>query len=154
MKFTPKSKEELAQAGLLPDGIYDFEVLVAEDTISKSGNDMLKLKLKVWGNDSREVIVFDYLLEAMAFKLRHFAEETGLIAKYESGELHDYDCVGRSGKVNLIVQASQVGSNGNSYPPKNAVKDYVSNPNKVTNNGSLPHSKPVVDNSLDADIPF
>jgi hypothetical protein len=152
MKFTPKTKEELQQAGLLPDGVYDFEVVKATDKISKNGNDMLELQLKVWGNDGREVMVFDYLLEAMAFKLRHFAEETGLIGKYEAGELHDYDCLGKSGKVSLIVKASKISASGNTYPPKNAVKDYISD-NKAKSNGSLPPQKSV-DNNLDADIPF
>ncbi len=36
MQFTPKTEKQLAEESLLPAGVYDFEVLKAEDAVSKS----------------------------------------------------------------------------------------------------------------------
>lgn len=120
MKFNPKSEQELEASLLIPQGIYDFEVIKAEDTVSKSGNDMIKLQLKVWDKEGKVHILFDYLLEQMHFKLRHFAEYTGMLDKYELGCFEASDCVHRCGQAEVIVQEAQ----GN-FPTRNSVKDYV-----------------------------
>lgn len=121
MKFTPKSEKELAEEGLLKPDNYDFEVLEASDEVSKkSGNPMIKLKLQVFGHDGRSIHIFDYLMEAMAFKLRHFCDGAGILPKYEAGEVTALDCKGRTGKVLLAIQSDKAGI----YPDKNVVKDY------------------------------
>jgi hypothetical protein len=86
---------------------------------------MIELKLKIWDIDGSERIVFDYLLEAMGFKLRHFSKICNLLDKYESGVLAAEDCVGKSGNLELIVQQGQPRIDGGYYPSKNSVKDYV-----------------------------
>lgn len=131
MRFNVKSDEELAVMNLVPDGQYQFEVIKAEDTQSKSGNDMIKLQLKVWDLEGREHTIFDYLLEAMPKKLKHFAKHLGLIAKYESGELLADDCVGKCGTLDLVIQEDKTGK----YPPRNSVADYVEKKDFV-NHGS------------------
>jgi hypothetical protein len=120
MQFTPKTEKELAEEGLLKTDNYDFEVLNAENAISQKGNPMIKLKLNVFGPDGRGVHIFDYLMEAMAFKLRHFCDGAGLIEKYESGKLDAADCVGRTGKAFIRIESDKNGV----YPDKNVVKDY------------------------------
>lgn len=119
MKFTPMTKEELELASLLPPGIYPFEVMIATDEISKAGNEMIKLKLNVFGDD-REAHVWDYLMEKMAFKLRHFAEATDLLADYEAGKMDAWHCVGKQGYCKLAIDQG----NGD-FPTKNVVKDYI-----------------------------
>jgi len=119
MKFTPMTADELARASLLPAGTYGFEVINALDKISKTGNEMIELKLNVFGNDS-EAHVFDYLLEKMAFKLRHFAECVGLLADYENGALDAYRCNGKVGMLKLGIEPGN-----EAYGPKNVVKDYI-----------------------------
>ena len=131
MKFTPMTKEEMELANLLEPGVYGFEVLAALDKISKAGNEMIEVKLNVFG-ESREAHVYDYLMEKMAFKLRHFAECCGLMADYESGVLDAHRCNGKVGYCKIAVDPG----NGD-FGPKNVVKDYVPAP-------SAPQSAPVV----------
>lgn len=127
MKFTPMSAEEIALAGLLEPGIYPFEVMAASEELSKNGNEMIKLKLAVFGTDGQQVHVFDYLLEKLAYKIRHFCEHTGMLDKYEKGTLSELDCEGKAGYVQIVIDPA----NG-VYMPKNSVKDYVKSPDKAT----------------------
>lgn len=121
MKFTPKSEREIAEANLLPEGVYDFEVTEAEDRVSQSGNEMIFLRLRCFSEDGRNRLVDDYLLEKIEYKLRHAAEAMGLLDKYESGYLAAEDFLGRGGKVKIIIQKDKAGQ----YADKNAVRDYV-----------------------------
>ena len=117
MKFTPMTEAEIVSASLLEAGEYPFEVLAASEEISKAGNEMIRVKLAVFGPNGQQAHVYDYLMEKMAFKLRHFCETTGLIAKYEAGTLGELDCAGKTGRVKLAVEPA----NGK-YDAKNVVK--------------------------------
>lgn len=148
MKFTPKTADELARESLLAAGTYPFEVMEALEKVSQKGNDMIKLKLNVFGPNGEQAHVYDYLLESMAFKLRHFAETTGLLKEYDSGQLSPHSCIGKGGFVKLGIEESA------GYPPKNAVKDYI-----VQHSPAAPSERPqqrVAKNgqSFDDDIPF
>ena len=125
MIVNPKTEEELNTMTLIQPGVYNFQVIDAKDKISKKGHEMIELKLTVWDNEGRERIVFDYLLDAMAHKVRHFAECTGLIDKYNLGTIMADDCINKSGKIDLIIQDGQPKPEGGFYPDKNSVKDYV-----------------------------
>ena len=107
MKYEPIGEDE----GLLADGTYPFEVKTASDQYSKTGNEMIKVMLLVNG----ETIVFDYLIEAMKFKLKHFCEAVGL--DY-SGNLEASDCEGKCGRVKIVIKEDGFGK-------KNEVKDYI-----------------------------
>lgn len=145
MTFTPKSEDEIKEEGLAPDGDYDFDVLEAENAKSKKGNPMIKVKLGVYHGESVRWHVYDYLLEAMSAKLRHFCDSTGLLAKYESGTLSADDCKGRSGKVRLVIDQDKE----QKYPPKNSVKDYV-----VRKAKPLGTKAPQAPEPPDDDVPF
>lgn len=127
MRFTPKTEEEIAAENLLQPGEYGFTVMEAEDTQSKAGNDMMKVKLEVFAPDGGTRHVYDYLLEKMAFKLRHFAATVGRMADYERGELSADAVVGRSGLVRIEIEPA------GDYPAKNVVKDYVVAPKPPAN---------------------
>jgi hypothetical protein len=158
------TEDELIQSSLLPVGVYPFDVMTAEDKISKTGNEMIELKLNVFG-ENQEAHVFDYLLEKMAFKLRHFAEATGLIGEYERGELEALSCLNKSGYAKIGIDKG----NGN-FPPKNTVVDYLKPETPVTKNGllealnqtvpkpapsrSASKPEPTNEKSFDDDIPF
>lgn len=120
MDFKPKTEKEIEEEALFPAGEYDFDVLTAEDTVSKSsGNSMIHVKIGVYvGSQIRRID--DYLLPSMSAKLRHFCDTTGLLAKYESGTLEAADCFGRAGRVKISVDPAK-----DQYPAKNAVKDYI-----------------------------
>ena len=120
MKVTPKTEKEIAEANLLKIGIYDAEVIKAEDTMSKAGNDMIALTLRVYSDDA-SVLVNDYLLDALAYKVRHAAEAMGLLTDYESGTLLAGSMIGKPVRVRLSIQADKTGQ----YPDRNGVADYV-----------------------------
>ena len=119
MKFTAKAEEDLGKRIVLMPGEYNFEVLEAVETFSQKGNEMIKLKIKV----DNQITLKDYLLDAMDFKVKHFCEATGLHRLYKSGELRDFDCRGKTGRVLIEVEVGQ-DRNGEAYD-RNSIKDYV-----------------------------
>lgn len=142
MRFEPKTEKEIVESNLLPAGIYDFEIADAADEISKKGNDMIKLKINVWDARGEKRMVFDYLMESMAFKLRHCCEAIGAIDKYEGGDLVAGDFIGGTGKLKLGIRKDTTGN----YPDQNNVQDYLfDRDDKKENKGSA---------ALDDEIPF
>jgi len=120
MRFTPKTQEEIDFENLLPKGEYDFEVVKAEDAVSKKGNEMIKVNLKVFHGEGFQFVT-DYLMEAMAYKLRHFFETIGMIDAYNAGSVQAADLVGACGKVHIDIEPAS-----GEYAAKNTVKDYGS----------------------------
>jgi hypothetical protein len=141
MKFAPKTEEEIVSENLLPIGIYPFEVFEALDQVSKSNNEMIKLSIKVWDAEGGEHFLYDYLLESMAFKLRHAAAACGLLERYESGVLNAEDFVKKTGSLKVAIKKDKTGQ----YPDQNSVADYIVNSVPDT---ALPATV------LDDEIPF
>jgi len=142
MTFAPKSEKEVSESSCAPVGEYDFDVLNAEDAISKSDNPMIKVTIGLYIGDTVKNRIFDYLLPAMEAKLRHFCDTTGLLSRYESGQLEAADCIGRSGRVKIGIEPA------GQYPAKNVVKDYVCRPAKPLASNSAPNPE------SEDDIPF
>lgn len=135
MKFTPKTEKELAEQGMIPDGVYPFEVTKAQDTRSKSsGAEMIAIQLRIFAPDNKEVYLNDYLLESYMRKIFNFAKVTGLSASYHAGSLCALDCLGKQGFAKIGAEKGKEKTNaggigtGEFYPDKNTVKDYVSQP--------------------------
>lgn len=121
MKFTPKSKEEALSVGLLPKGNYPFVVLKAEEKVSKSNNPMIQVLLKVWDESGHEHLVYDYLMESIEHKLRHFCYA---IEEGSMSETGNFDCElvkDKQGSCKIYIQEDKSGQ----YAPKNAVADYL-----------------------------
>lgn len=116
MKFTPTN--------LLPAGDADFETISAEEKKSSAGNDMIVLRNAIYQGGEIKCYIFDYLLELVAFKLRHYCQSTGLIEKYQSGELTANDCIGKIGRCKIDIQSDKDGK----HPDKNVIKDYLDRP--------------------------
>lgn len=120
MQFKPKTDAQLADEAMLPEGIYDFTIDKAEDTKSKkSGDPMIAVEITVFSERGDRKIK-DWLMEKMAWKLKHFAFSIGMGQAYESGDLSAEGLVGRSGKVKL-----KKGSANGDFAARNEVKDYV-----------------------------
>lgn len=118
VKITPKTDSQIAEENLWPAGDYDFEVTKAVEKVSKSGNPMIQVDLMCYNGEKRRAVT-DYIMEKMAFKLKHFLYGIGMTAAYEAGEFSAEQFQGRAGKVTLR-QEQQEG-----YLPKMVVKDYV-----------------------------
>lgn len=108
-------------------GVYDFQVLKAEQKRSKSGNQMIELTLAVWDANGVQRHIFDYLVSmpSMVYKIKHFCDTVGLTKEYLAGCLNVNDCVDKCGKAEIIIQKGNQKPDGSYYPDKNAVKDYV-----------------------------
>lgn len=147
MRFTPKTEQEIAQAGLLIPGAYDYEVADADETQSKAGNDMVAMKVRVYDGDGNARTVLDWLVDTdgSAYKIRNFAESAGMLAQYEKGELPASAMVGCTGRCKVIIKKDKTGE----YPDKNAIADYL----KPTN-GTAPVARAPVPAELDDEIPF
>lgn len=149
MKVTPKSEKEIAEENLWPVGEYSFEVLDASDKVSKSGNEMIELKLKVYADDGGHIFVNDYLLDSMAYKLRHASVACNALSKYEAGSLQASDFIGAAGRVKLKRQKSK----DPQYADKNVVGDYVVKKDGEAG-GDIPPGHPAASAIPDDTIPF
>lgn len=144
LTFEPVTEEEVLN--LLKAGVYDFEVVFAEDVTSKrTGNPMIKLTLKVYGEDGRAQTINDYLMPALMYKLKHFCDTAGLEDKFTKGTLAADDCKNASGKCKVKIEESE------GYSPKNAIQDYVKETKVKASQSKL--VTPAAD-FVDDDLPF
>lgn len=118
MKFPPKTRQELAEQFLIPKGTYDALVESAEEKVSKAGNDMIELTLRVY-NGEQEVLIKDWILPE-TLKLFNFCESAGLMDTYNAGELTGRSCQ----QANVAVRVDIEDAKGD-YPPKNKIAGYV-----------------------------
>lgn len=150
MKITPKTEEEIKAMNLISPGIYEFEVFDAVDKISDAGNEMIMLKMLIIDENNRERWIYDNLLDAMAHKVRHFCEATGLLEKYNSELLVANDCIGKKAHLQIIIKKDKKGQ----YGDNNSVKDYIKSPEiKSSVTRPLPVSEKKND-FIDDDLPF
>ncbi|RYD38959.1 MAG: DUF669 domain-containing protein [Verrucomicrobiaceae bacterium] len=148
MQFKPKSADEIAMDGLLPEGKYPFTVVAADETTSKkSGAPMLKLKLLVYGEGNRQATVYDYLMESVADRLYKFCSLVGLEQAYDAGALEAYDCMGKEGWVHIKVEPAAGG-----FGPRNSVGYYCQEPKGTA--PPAPRTQPPAKDLNDDEIPF
>jgi hypothetical protein len=133
VKGQPKTDKQLRDENaqpVLPRGVYSFEVVKAEEGLSKKKQEMTTIVVKVFGEGEVSTLVTDFLsYEFMAFKLKHFCDITGLALEYGSGDFAGSMCLGRVGKVKVGITPEKPytkddGTTG-TYPEKNKIDDYV-----------------------------
>jgi hypothetical protein len=125
MNFTPKTDEEIAKEGLLPEATYQIDIIKAEDAVSKnSGNDMIKLTIGVWNDGEIASRVIDYVMPSCARKLKTLCDAIGIGDKYKSGVIRASDFEGRSCLADIKTEIDKNGK----YPPKNGIKAYLASP--------------------------
>jgi hypothetical protein len=150
MKIIPKTEAEVkTDFPVWKPGVYDFEIMEAEDTVSKNGNDMIKLKVAVYNDEGNFQNIFDYLLESVAYKLRHCAYACGIGTAYEAGELEAIDFLGKTGKCKVTIQKDKTGQ----YADKNGIGDYIV-PEPVETAPAKTATRKPVTADLDDEIPF
>lgn len=160
LNFKPKTEEELSAEGLLPPGIYSFEVVKGEDKNSSAGNPMIVLDIKVFDSSGEAFYLKDYLLEKFAFKLRHFCSVTNLMDNYQQGTLSGKDCEGRTGHAKIAIEKGKpkdkANPDGEKYPDRNSIKDYVPPIGAAFAGKPAPTEEQLANRSegLDEDAPF
>ncbi len=162
--FQPMTEEELNKPDdLVPDGIYDFEVVKSTRRDSRNGNPMAELNIKFWDKEGNVHNIFDYLIFSnIKFnirKIKHFCDAVGIQDKFQQGELPE-DFGGYSGKLSIVTQeGSEIPLDklkgkrpGSKYPDRNVVEDYV-----MTDKGALKYDASASkkdDTFKDDDLPF
>jgi hypothetical protein len=138
---------------LLEDGVYNFQVLVAKEKLSSTGNAMIALELLVWNHDGKEFKVFDNLMamKNMQWKAKHFCDTTGLAKEYAAKEFNADMALGKTGKVSIITQVGKPKGDGTNYKDKNAVEDYVLTDKGATRSDA---AQPAPKDEFSDDIPF
>lgn len=148
MKFDPLTEEQLQVAALLPDGIYNYQVIKAEDKISQAGNEYTSITLKIWDNDGKEHLVFTNM--ALIKLLKHFCDANGMQDEYKLGDIAAESFLHKtSGRVVIGVEGEKPDGKGGMYKAKNIVKDYIAAPQ-----GSLLTPLTPKDDFINDIIPF
>lgn len=132
MQFNSRSREELARESLTPPGEYDFEIISAEEKVSKKkpdgsgGNPMIELKLRVFVPRG-EIYVKDWLVVGMEYKLANFCDAIGRSDDYDDGEINADNLVGCAGKLKLVIEEAEKDKDTGEvkWPAKNVVKTYI-----------------------------
>lgn len=152
--FKPMSDEEIRAMNLIPKGQYVFEVYASTRKVSKSGNPMCELNLKVWDGNGKVHIIYDYLVFYTANmtikKIKNFCEAVGLEEDYKKGILRE-DLRGMSGYVDIDIREPQPKKGGGFWPQRNEVVAYAKKSEE-----DVPDLAAAADvkNEFDDDIPF
>jgi hypothetical protein len=159
--FIPMTEEEINRAGLVDDGVYDFNIVNCERKVSKANNPMAKLTIEFWDKEGRVHTIYDYLVFSKIGlnirKVKHFCDAVGLQDKYLLGQVPE-ELDGYSGKARIVIQIGKEIEHkdlngkpaGSKYPDRNIVDDYITYDVKSYALQPLKDSKPL---PLD-DIPF
>ena len=101
---------EVLHEEVLPEGVYEFVCVDANEKTSQSGNVMIELELMVRGSNSNggnEIRVFDHLVftPKSTWKIDSFRVATGeTLVRGQRSRFEAEDCVDRVGKVWLTVE--------------------------------------------------
>ncbi len=122
MEFNPQDAGDRGAFTLLPEGLYDIEVVEAEERTSQKGNQMIALTIEARHPDGYPSRVWDYLVStpAAVFKIKQFCDAAGLTSHFESGRLTVQDCHNRRLKAKIMIEAGRDG-----YQDRNAVREYL-----------------------------
>ena len=91
------------------------------DTVSKNGDDMILLVVKVYNAQGGARVLVDYLLGRYPKKLRQAAIACDLLSEYATGSISGASFIGRTGMLKLTVEKDKTGL----YSDKNAVAAYL-----------------------------
>lgn len=111
MKFEVLSDVQLEELKCLPAGIWDFEVIHAEERERDAGGEMTILQLLVDVKPGISHVVFCYLIPSsrFAFLIKHFWDSVGNPEKYESGDIPASEYIGKKGRMKTKVGKNKEG---------------------------------------------
>jgi len=152
MTFEYNPKEVKTEYAVLPNGEYECEIVGAVETVSKAGNDMIKLVLCVFGNEGEQVRVYDYIVSpSTLWKLKSICRCCDI--KFD-GILDEQLLVGRRMLVLTKVEPERK-VDDKTYSERNSIVKYVSG----LGNQSPENDPPVVADDKEShqvpdDVPF
>jgi hypothetical protein len=106
ISYTANAPKPIVPRVLKP-GDYPFRILDASEERSKSGNDMIKLKMMVGHDRESEIGVFDYLVfgGSCDWKIDSFLKCVGLHpGEGQNLDISGTDMIGREGIVKLKIE--------------------------------------------------
>ena len=113
MRFEPKTAAEINASKMkLKEGPANFEIIKAEDTFSKHGNEMIKLTLRVWDCEGKWAQIFDYLVSNVPWKMLQFLNSISRPEIYETGVIDVESLLGASGGCVIKIQRDNSGVYG------------------------------------------
>ncbi len=122
--FDPYTTEEIQESGssLLKVGICNFEVVDVTFGPSKnSGKDQFTLVLKVWDENGKSAVIYDYIPLELRWKLLQLAKCLGFVKKLQEGKLTTDDIYRECGKLKNGIKKST----DPQYFDKNIVASYL-----------------------------
>ena len=123
MTFEYNPKEVKSEYAVLSNGEYECEVVGAVETVSKAGNDMIKLVLCVFGNEGEQVRVYDYIVSpSTLWKLKSICRCCNI--EFD-GILDEQLLIGRRMRVLTKVEPERT-VDGKTYSERNSIVKYVS----------------------------
>lgn len=143
MRYDPKAADRL-----LPAGDYKATIESAVEGLSKKNNEMITVKLRIYGT-SGQFLIDDWITNPDGiWKLKQIAKALGKLDVFDAGEFVVADYVGDSLTVTLKVDKGN-----DDYPEeKNRVKAYKPKQLGVATGGNVPMHESEA--PADASIPF
>jgi hypothetical protein len=129
MQFTPKTRKQILEESLLPDGLYALVITDSADKIASNGKSYIYLRMVTKHPSGRDHSVFDTLYGDQAKKLLNFAESGKIVDHYESGTIEASIC---NKKVVWGVIRTKYDKDG-VKEPQNFVYDYVTEESYIKN---------------------
>lgn len=126
--FNPMTEKELNSPSLVEEGEYHFEVLRSFYKISRPGNEMSELKLRIFDKNGKPYFITARLIFSdNRFNLRyikHFCLSTGIPENYEKGQL-PHELSGLNGICLIGIQEEKEKEGGGFHPKQNYVIDWL-----------------------------
>lgn len=110
---------EDSNADLLAKGWYEATITKAEDTVSKKGNEMMLLHVRV-DRETGPTFIKDYIVSSVSFhlsRLKRLCEAIGI--SYEAGEVKADQLVGQEVSISVKIEDGT-----GDFGDKNAITAY------------------------------
>ncbi len=137
ISYDPMTKEqaEIERFSLAKEGYYPGFIEDSTDKISKSGNSMMEMQLRLYKEDGSSFSFTDYLVfnPKTMWKVVNCAESSGTIKEYNERKFCSEVVKNKKVKVWVGIQEGQLipdeklngKPSGSKYPDKNVAKDYL-----------------------------
>jgi len=126
MQFTPVSEEDLDKMNpTFEYGKCDFQIKEAKTAVSKAGNDMLVLDLKLWDKNGASRYAKSWLVftDKMMWKVKNFCASIEKPEWYEKGDIPEEELTDMSGQC-MTAGEEYENKDGNKRMRAN-VEDFV-----------------------------